>query len=298
MAITKPYTFISGTKARAGEVNQDFDVVYSEVNRLGSEILGIDVDIQNISDSKADINGNATQRFQVANPENSYDSVNKNYLENSILNIKDYINGFTIVKDTDNTIRVSAGSCYDSTYNTMIVSTGNITKENDNQGANLTYYVYIVSDNTGYQVDVLISTQSGSPALPSGYTLYRQIGYYTTNSDNEIYSIGYYGEVATENRNPLSMSMIPDWVNKVSKTLETTYTAESNGYIVVSLLSSSANSGIACYVNDEIVYYVAIHGLSGANYGEGATIPIAKGDTYKVSGIATRYYFVPVKGGN
>lgn len=197
MAIIKPYTFIAGTKARAGEVNKDFDILYDEVNRIGTEILGIDVDIQNISDSKADINGNATQRFKVANPEDSYDSVNKNYLENSILNVKDYISGLTIVKDTDNTIRVSSGSCYDSTYNTMIVSTGNITKENDNQGANLTYYVYIVSDTTGRQVDVLISTESDSPPRPTGFDLFRRIGSYTTNNDGNINIIIYYSYVST-----------------------------------------------------------------------------------------------------
>ena len=41
MAITKPFTFRAGEKARANEVNQDFDVLYAEVNRIGSEIIGI-----------------------------------------------------------------------------------------------------------------------------------------------------------------------------------------------------------------------------------------------------------------
>ena len=38
MAITKPFTFVAGTKARANEVNQDFDVLYSEVNSIDSTL--------------------------------------------------------------------------------------------------------------------------------------------------------------------------------------------------------------------------------------------------------------------
>ena len=66
MAITKPYTFQAGTKARASEVNQDFDILYSEVNRIGTEILNIDIDIQDVSESK-NVNGNA-QRFSIGKP--------------------------------------------------------------------------------------------------------------------------------------------------------------------------------------------------------------------------------------
>lgn len=193
MAITKPYTFQAGTKARAGEVNQDFDILYSEVNRIGTEILNIDVDIQDIESSKANINGNATQRFQMANPEASYDGVNKTYLENAIANIKDYISGYVITKDTDNTIIVSPGSCYDSDFTTILTSTGNITKENTNQGASATYYVHVIGDATGRQVDILISTESISPALPTGYALYRNIGKFTTDEDSNISDVVYYG---------------------------------------------------------------------------------------------------------
>lgn len=213
MAITKPYTFQAGTKARASEVNQDFDVLYSEANRLGTEILNIELDIQNVADNKADINGNATQVFKMANPMDSYDGVNKNFLENSIANIKDYINGYIITKDTDNTIIISAGSCYNSTYKIMIVSTGNITKQNTTQLANGTYYVYIISDGSGYQVDALITTSSVTPPLPSGYTIFRQIGSYTTNGDNKIDDIYYYGNNNTSNKNITGFvnAIMPDY---------------------------------------------------------------------------------------
>lgn len=196
MAITKPYTFQAGTKARASEVNQDFDILYSEVNRIGTEILNIEIDIQNVAEGKADINGNAGQVFKMANAVDSYDGVNKNFLENAIANMKDYISGFVISKNTNTSIRVTSGSCYDSTFTVVINSTGNITKTNTIQGAG-TRYVHVVSDNTGRQVDILISSQSTSPALPSGYTRYRLIGNFIADSNSNINTINYYGHNST-----------------------------------------------------------------------------------------------------
>lgn len=81
MAITKPFTFRAGEKARANEVNQDFDVLYAEVNRIGSEIIDLDVDIQSVTTGKAELNGNATQRFQAAPGVNPYDVVNVSQLD-------------------------------------------------------------------------------------------------------------------------------------------------------------------------------------------------------------------------
>ena len=81
MAITKPFTFVAGTKARANEVNQNFDVLYSEVNSIDSTLTSIDVDIQSLQDDKANINGCASQRFQVAPGVNSYDAVNMSQLK-------------------------------------------------------------------------------------------------------------------------------------------------------------------------------------------------------------------------
>ena len=83
MAITKPFTFVAGTKARANEVTQNFDVLYSEVNSIDSTLTSIDVDIQSLQDDKANINGSASQRFQVAPGVNSYDAVNMSQLKSN-----------------------------------------------------------------------------------------------------------------------------------------------------------------------------------------------------------------------
>lgn len=189
MSITKPYTFTAGTKARANEVNADFDTLYSQVNINIADIAQNKLDIEDLESTKAEINGNATQRFSVADAVNSSDAVNKQTLKKAINNSIDFIYGYTITKDSNsptNTILVSAGSCYDSTKNVVLASTVSQSKQNSSQGANTTYYVYVIGDDVGNQIDILISTLSVTPNLPSGYTKFRRIGSYTTNSSSSI----------------------------------------------------------------------------------------------------------------
>lgn len=196
MSIAKPFTFVANTYAKASEVNANFDTVYSQVNSNISAIAQNATDIDNLENNKADINGNTAQRFAVADAITNGDAINKQTLFRSIGNSIDYISGFTITKDSgspDDTIIVSAGSCYDSTKVAVLSLSSSITKQNLNQGASATYYVYVIGNSTGSSVDVLISTSSTSPALPSGYALYRLIGNYTTDADSKISIINSFG---------------------------------------------------------------------------------------------------------
>lgn len=205
MSITKPFTFVAGTKARANEVNQNFDVLYSQVNSNISAINTNATDIDNLENNKANIIGDYNQRFAVANPTANTDAVNKQYLMSAIGNSIDYVNGLTIAKDTgspDDTIIVSAGSCYDKTHSVVLKLSGATSKKNTNQGASTTYYVYIIGNATGSTINILISSSSSNPTLPSGYTLYRQIGNYTTNSSSKINFVSYYGNKQQGSNNP------------------------------------------------------------------------------------------------
>ena len=65
MSITKPFTFVAGTKARANEVNQDFDILYSQVNTNISNIASNAADIDTLDNTKANINGSISQVFKV-----------------------------------------------------------------------------------------------------------------------------------------------------------------------------------------------------------------------------------------
>jgi len=61
--ITKPFTFVDGTPAYASEVNSNFDTVYHQVNKIGSEIIVDDINgVVGIGTSSPtvtlDVNGN------------------------------------------------------------------------------------------------------------------------------------------------------------------------------------------------------------------------------------------------
>lgn len=84
MTIIKPYTFQGGTKARANEVNENFDRLYAQVNINSSNIEDINTDIASIEEDKANVNGDATQVFNVKDPTSSYNAANKNYVDSKI----------------------------------------------------------------------------------------------------------------------------------------------------------------------------------------------------------------------
>lgn len=298
MSIAKPFTFTANTYAKASEVNADFDTVYSQVNTNISAIAQNATDIDNLENNKANINGSTSQRFAVADAISNGDAVNKQTLFKAIGNSLDYISGLTITKDSgspEDTIIVSAGSAYDSTKTVVLSLDNSTSKQNLNQAASATYYVYIIGNSTGSSIDILISTSSTTPALPTGYSLYRQIGYYTTDSNNEIDNIGYYGEGLSSDKsaNGILNIVAPDWTNKTSKTVSTTYTAESNGW-VVGYYSTTANVTLECTINSVVQYSMYIHGGAGGYRGAEFFLPISKGDTYS-SNYGT-LYFVPVKG--
>jgi len=217
MSIAKPFTFVANTFAKASEVNADFDTVYSQVNTNISNIAQNATDIDNLENNKADLNGNAAQRFAVANPSGNSDAINKQYLMASISNVLDYISGLVITKDGPNTILVSAGSCYDKDDTVILKLNNQISKTNSTQSANSTYYVYITSANaSGVPTDIVISQSSTTP----GTTKYRQIGYYTTDGDGNIAFIYSYGDDTTK--------------AKASSVITTTYVNGSSWYRIYS----------------------------------------------------------------
>ena len=308
MSIAKPFTFTANTYAKASEVNADFDTVYAQVNSNISAIAANASDINNLENNKANINGASDQRFAVADPVTNGDAVNKQYLFKSIGNSIDYISGLTITKDSgspEDTIIVSAGSCYDSTKAVVLALSDSISKQNLNQGASTTYYVYIIGNSTGSSTDILISSSSTTPTLPSGYSLYRQIGYYTTNADSEIDMIGYYGQSATSDKSPngISNGMMPDYTNGLSVSSPTSsspFTAPSNGVYVE--LGLSPYGGDTSYLNiNGVNSAYATHNAGGYfDSHDAVTVPLSKGDEiYWTTGLSSyTAKFYPLKGAN
>lgn len=187
--ISKPFTFVANTYAKASEVNADFDALYTGANACINQVNTNITSINTLDSNKANKNGSSQEVFKVKNPENDLDAVNRQSMMKAMGNSIDYISGFIITKDQtspNDTIVVSPGSCYDDTRKILLSTTTSITKQNENQGASTTYYVYATSVNsTGIPTDITISQSSVSP----GTTLFRKIGSFTTDSNGNIDNI-------------------------------------------------------------------------------------------------------------
>ena len=142
---------------------------------------------------------------------------------NAIANSLDVISGLVISKDSnspDDTILVAPGSCYDSTRTVLLKLNSNTSKQNENQLASATYYVYIIGDAIGNSIDILISPDSTVPSLPEGYTKYRKIGYFDTDENNKIKNIYSLG---TDYNSPNGLGTMVD-----------SYYASNSGYVAFS----------------------------------------------------------------
>lgn len=149
----------------------------------------------------------------------------------------DEIDGLVISKNSTSptdTIDVSAGSCFDSTKAKVLKLSSTTSKQNSSQATSTTYYVYLIAKSDLSVYDILITTSSSSPTLPTDYVYYRQIGSYTTDGSGHIYT-------TSSDRYPY-----PDYPNGISKTNGELYTATVDGVVTVS--GSGGSSGISIYI--------------------------------------------------
>lgn len=202
MTWTIPNTFIAGTKAKSGEVNQNFTSLKQFVDTLETNQATNTTDILQLEENKADLNGSNEQRFQVADATNSFDAINKQTLLNLISNTQDVIKGFTLSKFNNNTISATAGNCYDSTFKYMIVSNTSLSKAQSNLSANAQYYVYVCADKDTNTCQLVISLSNTTPELPGGYEYFRQLGYFITDDSSNISTVVTLSTGYTGNMNP------------------------------------------------------------------------------------------------
>lgn len=243
MTIIIPYTFVAGTKAKANEVNANLRTLVTEINSQENQLVQVQSDIENLETTKASLNGNSSQRFSVANPVNSFDSVNKQTLSKSISNSVNFIDGYGIHKATNTTFIVDAGTCYDSTSSVILNKTVSSSKEISPISASTTYNVFVVGDDTGSYVDIIYSTTSVDPPLPSGYTKYRLIGTVTTNSNNQISLVSSIGKV---NGSDVYKYVVADFTNPKQYYANTSTTIPSAGWVVCRM---GSGEGVRAYLN-------------------------------------------------
>lgn len=97
-----------------------------------------------------------------------------------------HIYGLETAYATASTITISAGSCRDSGNTTDIVLAAPVTVDVTTAGANgldagveaiSTWYQIFVIDGAAVPTAGLLKAGTGAPALPAGYTVYRQVGW-------------------------------------------------------------------------------------------------------------------------
>lgn len=198
-----------------------------------------------------------------------------------------YIDGLIISKVNDDTIGVSAGSCFDNTKTIILNLASDVTKQNENQASNATYYVYIIG--TGSNVDILISSSSTNPTLPSGYIYQRQIGYFTTDAGGNIESVAYYGVPLNSDKSTQG-SFLPDYTAGVSMTVNTNNTATEDGWVKATSQVQGGGGTVNLTINGEIIRVAYAAGGTAVS-GDGTVIcPIKKNDVYNLkSGTLTFY---------
>lgn len=292
MTWTIPNIFVAGTKAKAGEVNENFSSCKQFVDLLETNVATNELDIQALETSKADVNGNYENRFQVADPSNTYDAVNKRTLTNLTANSKDVIQGFALSRFDNTTIAATAGSCWDSTYAYMISSGTSLTKTESSLSASSTYYVYVAEDEATSTCQLVISINSSTPDIPTDYDYYRKLGSFTTNSS------GYIDKVSNvDTLNTSTVLGFPNYSKASGRSAGTTYTASENGFIsfAARMNSSSYWRQTTLTISGVIVAYA---GVWDGHESFCTFVPVSKGDTYvlSASGVETLYYyFIPMK---
>lgn len=290
-----PNTFVAGTKAKANEVNENFTSAKQFMDNLETEQATNTADILQLEQNKADLNGNFEQRFQVADATNSFDAINKQTLLNLVKNTQEVIKGFVLSKFNDTTVSATAGSCYDSTFEYMIISTTSLSKTQENLGNDAKYYVYVCADKDTGNCELVISLSNTTPELPSGFEYYRQLGYFTTDGEGKINRV-----ISNELYNFTNVVMLPDYSKASSRSAGTTYTVTEPGWISCSLQinpNGSVTRVVSFSVNNKVLMNCCPWKYSDSN---SIYIPVSIGDTYVLYGdtgnIANLfYYFIPFK---
>lgn len=275
MSLLGLITFIAGTKAKASEVNTNFSTVKSFVDGLETGLASNTSDITSLQNDKADLNGNASVRFAMADAVNNTDGVNKETLFANTHNAQRYINGLQIAKTANDTVSIQAGSTFDSTFTKEMILDASMSVQNTTQAVNSTYYMYLISKEDG-TTQVIVSTEAVTPSLPSGYLYFRQIGkYFTFKATNDIAMVINSDEYIREKYDYANYTSY-NTTSSSDHYFGKTFTAESDGLVVIC-------TGFSSYIKIDGVTS-AQTGFDSQGYRTTISLPVSRGQTYTFSG--------------
>lgn len=126
-------------------------------------------------------------------------------VNNPIVNARvKYVNGLEMAWVDTTHFTLNAGAASDSTNVDDIILPALVTNTISSVGVNgvdiavaiaSTFYaVYVIGDSTGYKATASIISLSGvQPALPSGYDMFRRVGWILTDSSSHVLKFWQYG---------------------------------------------------------------------------------------------------------
>lgn len=281
MPLNIPYTFVAGTKAKANEVNANFLAIKQSVDTLETNQTEQGNDISALLANKADLNGNQGELFRVADAVSDYDAVNKKTLEDLTYNSRGLFWGLELTKVGDDTISVSPGGCYDSTYEYMIKNDITITRQQSGLGADTTYYVYICAQENEENV-VVFSLSGTTPEVPVGYSYYRRLGYFETNDEGAIEDVTSESSTSTI-KDKSFMKYACGFIGPLIRSGGNI--SQNTSYDVNTWVSAYASAGdmyVSIYVNDVLVFKEEAG--TGRSTAGGAMIPLLAGQEVRTSG--------------
>lgn len=269
MPINIPYTFVAGTKAKANEVNENFQTVEEFVDALETDVTSMVDTVEALETGKADLNGAADERFAMADAVGNYDGVNLRTFKDLTANTKDAVTGFVVSKQSNTSIMATAGACYDTSYTKMIKSDTSLTKQVTSLSADATYYIYVIMDAATEEVSLSISTSSVTPEVTTG-VYYRRLATMTTDDDGYVDVITNDHVVA---KTTTALGFIGDQISTP------TSPAKFNFWIYAEC--GANDSGITITLEG----YRAAHCANSGKWGSGmsAWVPVKKGQTFSVS---------------
>lgn len=280
MAFIIPFIFQAGTKAKSNEVNQNFLAVKQFVDLLEEDVANNQLGVYQLQNNKANLNGDASQRFQAANAIVGKDVVNKDTLEAETKNARGYIDGY-ILSYTSKVITASKGSCYDSELEYLIDSLTSLQLTPSALAVDTTYNLFVCGDSSGTNNPQLTHNTGEIPSLPSGTNIYRKIGYFVTDGDAKI--IGAYAN--NEKAKKPTVGFIGSLIKSIQgstvgggKTYKEVATSDCWVYGYLSSDDSNVSLGIA-QTQGGSVSNVGRFGTGGSAHGETSTclFPLKKG---------------------
>lgn len=300
MAFIIPWIFRAGTKAKSAEVNENFLAVKQFVDLLEEDVAANQIMVQTLDDTKANVNGNPTERFQVATAIVGNDAVNLNTLEKNTQNARGYIDGYRL-SATNKIVTATKGSCYSydpntDSYEYLIKSDTAIQTDTLTLGAEAQYYVFVCGDSAGAEYPKLsVTVNTTTPPLPEGTDCWRKLGWFTTDEDGNIANIYNEGDQVI----PVSTGFIGSMlINKRATTAGGTITETAPEDIWVYFTQAYYNSqssqgyyGNAFWVQMEVEVGntwlpVGIVGRADHvhQYPSSMFIPVKKGQRYRFVG--------------